>query len=101
MVDRVWPPSTFRSQFISEIDSEKSMKKWVRNAETELQWQKLGATWWPITRNETELTSSYVVSPYAALISTHTMHSIAKGNTSSKGIPLEPIELFGFRQKLY
>ncbi len=60
----VWPPKAF----CEALQHNLPISKWVRNVETQLHWERLGETMVPITRNQTELESSYVVSPYSALI---------------------------------
>lgn len=44
------------------------MPRWVSNVRTDLDWVEVEGLRLPVTRNRGELDSSYVVSPYAALI---------------------------------
>lgn len=43
-------------------------KGFIRNLSTEISWQKIDQSMIPVTKNTTEYDSSYVVSPYAALV---------------------------------
>ncbi len=55
-------------QQFRKVFSGDKLQSVIKNVETRLWWEEIGTTWVPLTQNKTEYDSSWVVSPYAALI---------------------------------
>ena len=64
MDNAFWPPAEFREA----LENDGPISKWVRNVQTKLHWEQFEKFSVPVTENKTEFDSSYVVSPYSALI---------------------------------
>jgi hypothetical protein len=61
-------PGRFDSVFKGHLKPDEKGPCWISNVETELFWEELDGCAVPISRNHHEFESSYVVSPYSALI---------------------------------